>query len=94
MLGLGKIGRAYKWLRVLMRSESAYKKGLEEGSEMSMTKLGAILACVGTLCILAAKLLNGEMDFTTVLPAALTAIGSCLGVFGLRNAISKNGANR
>jgi hypothetical protein len=56
---------------------------------MSKTKLGAALAGLGTLILIAAQVLNGQMDFATAIPAAITAIGTVIAVFGGRDAAQK-----
>jgi len=83
-----KLRQALKLYHLFGRCKDALKAGLETPT-MSKTKLGAALAGLGTLILLAAQVLNGQMDFATAIPAAITAIGAVIAVFGGRNAVQK-----
>jgi hypothetical protein len=73
--------------RLFGRCEKALATGLE--APMSKTKLGAVLAGLGGLLVLTAKVINGDMDWATALPLALADIGSVLAIFGGRDAATK-----
>lgn len=84
-----RVGRALKLYRLFGRCEDALTDGLTEVKPMSKTKLGAALAGLGGLLVLAAKVINGDMDWMTALPLVLADLGAVLAVFGGRDAATK-----
>jgi hypothetical protein len=85
-----KLQRALSLYRLYCRCEDALKAGMEKPT-MSKTKLGAVLAGIGALIPIVIKVVNGEADWVSMLPEALTIIGGVIAVFGARNALDKIG---
>jgi len=83
----GRLKRALAMYRLFGRCEDALKTGLE--APMGKTKWGSLLAGIGTLVLITAQVMNGSMDLGTAIPAAITAIGAVIAVFGGRDAIDK-----
>jgi hypothetical protein len=86
----GQLGRALRLYRLYCQCEAALKAGAGKPT-MSKTKLGAVIAAVGAICVIAAKAINGEMTWIMALPEILTIVGTVVAVFGGRDAIAKIG---
>jgi len=86
----GRIGRGITALRLLSRCESAFKRGLE-APMMGKTKWGALLAGIGLLCTIGAKIASGDAALITSLPEILAVVGGIVAVFGGRDALAKIG---
>jgi hypothetical protein len=92
MLGLGKVAKAYKALRLLIAVEKAYKKGvsrMDKPMMASMTVWGIVIAEAAKVLKHLAELLGGTMAFGEFLPIVATAVGIVIAAIGARKAVGK-----
>ena len=97
MLGLGRIKRAYKAARLLMKADKAYQSGLKKGGELmadkammnSATFWGVVLHQGSQIIERFADAIQGSVGWEDLVAKAATSIGLIVAAFGARRAIGK-----